>query len=268
MAGWPLKKTSNYELAAAKAKEVIDEVMGENAYGYELLPDPNDLWTWRNNYTNEEIIFGLYYNFDLGQVNMHAPLGARPEEYQNPDATWATGWCDYYAEISFFRRFPPGPRKDATYQTLIPVRNAGEVLWDDDRTWRKHPYFKKYQDDFPGATWAGSRTEQLIRYAEVLLTYAEAKAMSNGPDETAYNALNKVRNRAGLPDITPGLSAEAFRDSVIAERGWEFAGGEPASRWFDLIRLERVEEVTLLRDSTEIPLDHHPTHDDYWRPIP
>ena len=72
--------------------------------------------------------------------------------------------------------------------------------------------------------WAGSRTIYMMRYAEVLLTYAEAKAMSASPDATAYNAINAVRHRAGLTDLQPGLSQTAFRDSVVAERGWEFAG--------------------------------------------
>jgi len=92
--------------------------------------------------------------------------------------------------------------------------------------------------------------------------------MSGGPDASAYEALNTIRNRAGLPDLASGLSAKAFRDSVVAERGWEFAGGESASRWFDLIRLELLEEATLKRDPAEMPLHHAPTHEDYWMKIP
>jgi len=259
MAGWPLKETDKYALAAQKAKEVMDNA---DTYGYELLPNFADLWTWANNYTNHEIIFANYYLNTLagGWVgSMAAPLGDQPEE--------EGGWFDYYGEISFFKRFPAGPRKDATYQTTINV-NGVSVPWDDPRTFQKHPYFKKYSDDVNPHDWWGSRAEQIMRYAEVLLTYAEAKAMSDGPDASAYAALNRVRNRAGLPDLTPGLSAEQFRDSVVAERGWEFAGGEMCSRWFDLIRTETLEQATALRDPSELPLTHQPTHADYWMPIP
>lgn len=264
MAGWPLKQTSNYALAAAKAREVIDDA---GKYGYELLSDPHSLWTWANNYTNKELIFGLYYNYGIGQINMHSPLGPRPEEYINPVFTWSTGWCDYLGELSFFKRFPKGVRKDATYQTVITVKGV-DVQWNDQRTRSHHPYFKKYQESEPEASWAGSRTAQIIRYAEVLLNYAEARAMSSGADRSAYDAVNAIRRRAGLADLTPGLSAAAFRDSVVAERGWEFAGGEPASRWFDLIRLEKLEEYTALRDPSEPKLNHFPTNEDYWLPIP
>jgi len=91
--------------------------------------------------------------------------------------------------------------------------------------------------------WCSSRTMMIIRYAEVLLIYAESKAMSGGPDASAYEAINLVRNRAGLSDLVPGLTATAFRDSVINERKWEFAGNEPNSRWFDMVRTETVEEA-------------------------
>lgn len=258
MTGWPLKATANYALAAAKAKEVMDN---HETYGYQLLSDPHDLWTWANNYTNKEIVFGMYFNTTT-EMSMHGPLGSRP--FEDFLGGWAHGWFDYAAEISFFHRFPAGIRKDATFKTVI-----GGLQWDDPAaTEHKHPYFNKYTDEFPGASWVGARAEQIIRYAEVVLNYAEAKAMSTGPDQSAYNAINLIRTRAGLPNLTPGLSATAFRDSVIAERGWEFAGGEAASRWFDLIRTETVETMNALRDPAEIPLVKQPTHAEYWMPIP
>ena len=120
--------------------------------------------------------------------------------------------------------------------------------------------------------WWGSATIYLIRYAEVLLTYAEAKAMSaGGPDATAYAAINQVRKRAGLPDLTPGLAQAQFKDAVVAERGWEFAGPEPAARWFDLQRTETVAKATQDRNAGELPLKGKPddvAHTFYWAPLP
>jgi hypothetical protein len=119
--------------------------------------------------------------------------------------------------------------------------------------------------------WIGSHTVFVIRYSEVLLTYAEAKAMSSGVDATAYDAINQVRNRARIGNLTPGLSKEAFRDSVIAERGWEFAGIEPAARWFDLVRTETVGKANSNRDAAEEQLKNIPNdaqHTFYWAPIP
>ncbi len=259
MAGWPLKHTENYALAAAKAKEVINNA---STYGYELA-DINKLWTWAYNYENKECIFGMFYNNTAEGGNagtMASPPADRPGE--------EGGWAEYFAEISFYNKFPAGPRKDVTFQTTIQVNDV-IVPWYDELTQTKHPYYQKYTDDRDKYDWWGSRTQQIIRYAEVLLNYAEAQAMSAGPDASAYNAINQVRNRAGLRNLTPGLSANDFRDSVVAERAWEFAGGEPASRWFDLVRLERVEDAALHnRDAKELALKHTPTKDDYWMPYP
>ena len=93
--------------------------------------------------------------------------------------------------------------------------------------------------------------------------------MASSPDQSAYDALNAVRIRAGLSEMTPDLSNEAFRDSVVMERAWEFAGAEinPA-RWYDLVRLERVEEAAQDRHESELPILNPPTKKDYFAPIP
>ncbi len=101
-----------------------------------------------------------------------------------------------------------------------------------------------------------------------MLVYAEAKAMSDGPDALAYTCVNRVKSRAGLPDLTPGLTATAFRDSVIMERKWEFAGNEPCARWQDMVRTETVESATAKRDPKEIPLVNQPSKELYFAPIP
>ena len=117
--------------------------------------------------------------------------------------------------------------------------------------------------------WWSSRTNIVIRYAEVLLIYAEAKAMSAGVEQSAYDAVNAVRNRAGLDDLPFGLSQLDFRDAVVQERAWEFAGLEinPA-RWYDLVRLERVEKAAANRHSLEVPINDPVTKEDYFAPIP
>ncbi len=84
---------------------------------------------------------------------------------------------------------------------------------------------------------------QLLRYADVLLMFAEAENEINGPTAAAYNAINMVRRRGyGKPvsapdatvDIAAGLSKAAFFGAVVRERALEF-GGE-GIRKYDLIR--------------------------------
>ena len=63
----------------------------------------------------------------------------------------------------------------------------------------------------------------LMRYAEVLLMYAEAKNEASGPDESVYSAVNQVRDRVDMPPIPDGLSKEQMRERIRHERRVELA---------------------------------------------
>jgi len=105
-------------------------------------------------------------------------------------------------------------------------------------------YLKKMldegQDDSPpGGT--GKTSWKEIRLAEVLLNYAEAQNEAVGPDQTVYDAINKVRDRAGQPDLPVGLSKEEMFDRIVQERKVElFAEG---FRFWDLRRWRMAIEV-------------------------
>ncbi len=80
----------------------------------------------------------------------------------------------------------------------------------------------------------GKTSWQEIRFAEVLLIYAEAENEANGPSAKVEDAINRIRRRAALPDITPGLSKDEMRDRIRQERRIELVFEN--HRWFDLIR--------------------------------
>gem|GEM_PF-5514151 len=48
--------------------------------------------------------------------------------------------------------------------------------------------------------------------------------MSAGHGSHGLRSINAIRNCAGLTDLTPGLFASVFKDSVDAEHSWEFSG--------------------------------------------
>jgi hypothetical protein len=73
-----------------------------------------------------------------------------------------------------------------------------------------------------------------VRYAEVLLNYAEAQNEAIGPDASVYDAVNQVRARAGQPGLPAGLSQADMRDRLRNERRVEFAFEE--HRFFDVRR--------------------------------
>jgi len=84
---------------------------------------------------------------------------------------------------------------------------------------------------------------QIIRYADVLLMFAEAENELNGPTVAAYNAVNQVRRRGygksisttdATVDLPAGLSKSTFFNAIVKERSLEL-GGEGV-RKYDLIR--------------------------------
>jgi hypothetical protein len=81
----------------------------------------------------------------------------------------------------------------------------------------------------------------LVRYADVLLMYAEAKNEAEGPVEAVYSAVNKIRARAGMPDFPQGLSKDQMREEIRHERDVEFA--MEGMRYNDLIRWRIAETV-------------------------
>lgn len=144
------------------------------------------------------------------------------------------GWGSLETEIPFYNSFIDGDlRKD-----LLMVNTV--YLDGEPKTWPdgglRYPFTRKFIDP----DYVGDRTSAkpiVIRFSDILLVYAEAV----GPTSEGYAAINKIRRRAGIPDLQEGLSITDFRDSVIQERSWElcFEG----HRMWDLRRTHKVEEV-------------------------
>jgi hypothetical protein len=83
----------------------------------------------------------------------------------------------------------------------------------------------------------------IIRYAEVLLTYAEAKIEGDQIDQSVYDAINAVRQRpsVNMPPITSGLSKTELRSIVHKERMYELA--MEGVRLFDIRRWKIAEKI-------------------------
>lgn len=80
-----------------------------------------------------------------------------------------------------------------------------------------------------------------IRLGEIYLNYAEALNEYGGPTSEVYNAVNEIRNRAGLPDLPTGLSPEQMRERIKHERRIELAF--EVHRFFDVRRWKDAEHT-------------------------
>ncbi|WP_298484713.1 RagB/SusD family nutrient uptake outer membrane protein [uncultured Maribacter sp.] len=263
-AGWPVKDATKYQLAANKAKEIID-------LGYHTLLPIDELWLLSGQNSTESI-FSLKFPDDKSIVN------GGPTAFSFHEAR---GFSDAFPELQFFENFPEGPRKEATFLLDIPQRRApGGVLTPRDpatKPWqesqRQHPMYGKFtagEDLTFGGRPVSFRSIELYRYAEILLIYAEAQARI-GSNASSIEAFNQVKRRAaGLPYNVADLSVDVVSptvDEIIAEKGWELAG--EYKRWFDLIRTEKLEEITALRSPDEdVVLVRQPSKAQYIAPIP
>lgn len=81
----------------------------------------------------------------------------------------------------------------------------------------------------------------LIRYADILMMFAEAENEQNGPSNEVYDAVNAVRTRAGMPELATGLDQEGMRQAIRQERHVEFAF--EGLHYYDLIRWGTAADV-------------------------
>ncbi len=74
--------------------------------------------------------------------------------------------------------------------------------------------------------WSTNACPIVFRYAEVLLTYAEAENELNGPSAKVYDLLNQIRNRVGMPDVDQSKygTQSTLRELIRRERSVELAG--------------------------------------------
>ena len=94
----------------------------------------------------------------------------------------------------------------------------------------------KYVPDPAAISQNNGNDEPVIRYAEVLLNRSDALNEINALNQESVDLLNQIRTRAGVAEykLSDFHSKDAFRDSILNERGWEFVA--EGKRRMDLIR--------------------------------
>ena len=133
--------------------------------------------------------------------------------------------------------------------------------------------YTSYEDDvtIPLIERAAVNTV-LIRYAEVLLTYAEAQNEASGPDQSVYDAINQIRKREGvnMPEVETDLTKDQMREVIRLERRIELA--LEGIYYSDILRWKTAEKenngVMHDSDNVEVVKRSFRVDRDYLWPIP
>lgn len=129
-------------------------------------------------------------------------------------------------------------RKAVTFLTSYVYNGVTTNLSISDPDFTKAISFQKRWDKTAKTAGGEGTSKTILRYADVLLMYAEAaNEAANGPTADAYAALNKVRTRAGLAALS-GLTYQQFKEAVWLERRLELVFEN--NRRFDLVRTGRL----------------------------
>jgi len=238
MAGFPLSKgASHYKLAADKALEIITYA-NNNPTVINLFPTYLDVH--RENQKNKlEHLFMIQHNtLVAGNPMGNMFPNFKPVTYNGPGGTGST-----VPTTAFYNSFEPGDlrtKDQEGYFYTSYFTNGNGAKFELGA-----PYIFKHFNQTANGSFgvAGTRNDNLnvpqIRYAEVLLLFAEAQNEVSGPNQIAYDAFKRIRDRAKL--VTPALSsysANSFREAVWKERWHELCYEQIT--WFDMVRLRKV----------------------------
>ncbi len=250
--GEALLYQEKYAEAAAALKRIIDGEFGD----YELVTPFSDNFG-AGNENNAESIFEIQYQTGIGAGFSDGDTDRTAESNWmatalNPglQRAFANGLPSFEVN-DFFSEYP----EENAVRRPFTIARAGDTWgpWNPiaenpvaANQWRDRagelgpPYLgvrKGTEGAFPVGFVQSPINFRTMRFAEVLLLFAEAENEANGPTEDAYAAVNRVRARAQVDDYPSGLSKDEFFARLAAERRLELTF--EFKRFFDIIRWTR-----------------------------
>ena len=216
----------NYQEVITEANKIVSPAAPFNAAGgslpgglnFELQPSIVNVF--RTPYTTNESIFSLPFN-----ATTETPGGQSALAHYFFQNGSTPGLAEYYLN-------PEGVISDPTWSATDQRRTA-LLFKNGDRT-----YLTKFNTPSPYPDYA-----PVMRYAEVLLNLAEARARLNGVDPQALALLNAVRGRSDASTVFTSASfanGAALIAAILQERNIEFLG-------------EGLRNIDLMRTLSDIP---------------
>ena len=254
----------------ADAAQAAQDVMDLDIYKlYKLTDTPYRSMAFDKTAANKEVIFERRFTFPEAPHNIHMMWSLDAVDAGSWNGLYPTqNLVDAYETVNGKLTTDP---TNTMYNTQDPYTNRDARFYQsiiyNGATWETHrmsmvtntvdpskngsckPQLgkarcgygpKKFIEELDPSTnlyggYAQSNNWPYIRYAEVLLNYAEAKNEElAAPDPSVYLAINEVRSRSGQPDLPSGLSKIEMRERIKNERRIELLLEE--HRFYDLRR--------------------------------
>lgn len=264
--GFPTEQAADYKKYYEIAHKQCQEVIA--AQRYRLKPKYENIWRdvcklqadGMNGENLYEVALGLGLSGEIGYS-----IGVRfyaNSKYGLGNNSNVVNTSAYY----YYSFDKDDARKDATVATVVYSNGNGDLKevfqtnplaynfakWD--QRWMSENTQWLAQNQKADKKWGYGINWICMRYADVLLMFAETENELNGPTVAAKDALKEVRARAFDADpkkadkvdryVDDLGSKDQFFEAIVNERAWEF-GGE-GIRKFDLIRwkllVDKIEE--------------------------
>ncbi|MBB2151397.1 RagB/SusD family nutrient uptake outer membrane protein [Pedobacter gandavensis] len=215
---WTVNENSKEVILASQS---ITNSSYEYGNGLRTLLPPSDLGGWSSITPTQELVNAYW---DKTGHTFAAPTAAqRATNYNNgkPTTTYFDEFKNRDTRLYASVLFPSNPWNSFNAGYTFTWGRGGN---NNSKTGYN---FKKMVDPaYIENDWDGAQDFPIIRYAEILLSYAEAQNEVSGPDASVYDALNDVRDRSGMPtvDQTVFNSKETVRELIRNERRIELAG--------------------------------------------
>ena len=188
-----------------------------NNSGLELV-ELSDLYD-PDNPINKENIFSINYERTSGFAS---PLVGLYPYVLLPNYPGTSGWGNLMIEPYVAHKFSAEDKRGELIDSID---------YEDLAIAETSTFTKKYMDTLTTFNLLSGANTIVLRYADVLLMYAEA-LNENGKTDQAYQYINQVRNRAGIGDLPAGYSKAQMFQALADERQKEFI--MEGDRWFDL----------------------------------
>lgn len=213
----------------AKTNETAQKTIDLNAYKLFESGNRADLFKIANE-KNSEFIYVRPRIAQPGLGTNYLPHAA-PPNYKYKGAAKANYATQFKTLSAFYDSFDPKDERRQVFLTEYDDLNGNHIVLgkDDKRSF-------KFEEDLPATGADLGNDFPVVRYADILLSKAEALNELNGPNQEAIELINQVRTKAGVDPIKLGdfTTKELMRDHILKERGWEFFTEE--LRRQDLIR--------------------------------